>query len=209
MATQGAEGECRLAEHGDGIQLSVGVQYRNGRTLAYRPRVLTTVRPRLRPSRDMPEEEHPWESKTTRRSCDASTRRSGIKATSRSPMRSLPTITGGMTYGPARRCQVPAGQAQIAEDFRRAFPDLRFDVDLLLGEHDLVVTRWTATGTQFRAVEVDRANGQASHVSRRQHLSLRRRQGRRDLEPPRRPWAHGPGRGTGLRGELRERLTWC
>ena len=41
----------------------------------------------------------------------------------------------------------PAGQAKIAEDFRRAFPDLRFEVDLLFGEDDLVVARWTATGT--------------------------------------------------------------
>jgi steroid delta-isomerase-like uncharacterized protein len=41
----------------------------------------------------------------------------------------------------------PAGQAKIAEDFRRAFPDLRFEVDLVLGEDDLVAARWTATGT--------------------------------------------------------------
>jgi steroid delta-isomerase-like uncharacterized protein len=41
----------------------------------------------------------------------------------------------------------PAGQAKIAEDFRRAFPDLRFVVDLLLADGALVAARWTATGT--------------------------------------------------------------
>ena len=41
----------------------------------------------------------------------------------------------------------PAGQARIAADFRRAFPDLRFTIDLLFGEDDLVAARWTASGT--------------------------------------------------------------
>jgi steroid delta-isomerase-like uncharacterized protein len=41
-----------------------------------------------------------------------------------------------------------AGMAKIAADFRRAFPDARWHVDLLLGEDDLVAVRWTATGTQ-------------------------------------------------------------
>lgn len=40
-----------------------------------------------------------------------------------------------------------SGQARIAADFRRAFPDLRFRLDLLLGEDDLVAARWTASGT--------------------------------------------------------------
>jgi len=43
----------------------------------------------------------------------------------------------------------PAGQARVAEDFRRAFPDLRFSVDLILAEGDLVAARWTATGTNL------------------------------------------------------------
>jgi steroid delta-isomerase-like uncharacterized protein len=41
----------------------------------------------------------------------------------------------------------PGGQAKIAGDFRRAFPDLKWGVDLVLGEDDLVAARWTATGT--------------------------------------------------------------
>ena len=40
-----------------------------------------------------------------------------------------------------------AGQVRVASDFRRAFPDLRYTVDLLLGDEDLVAARWTASGT--------------------------------------------------------------
>lgn len=39
------------------------------------------------------------------------------------------------------------GQRTIAADFRRAFPDLRMSVDLVLAEGDLVAARWTTTGT--------------------------------------------------------------
>jgi predicted ester cyclase len=41
----------------------------------------------------------------------------------------------------------PAGQALIAEQFRGAFPDLEWRVDLILGDGDLVAARWTASGT--------------------------------------------------------------
>jgi steroid delta-isomerase-like uncharacterized protein len=40
-----------------------------------------------------------------------------------------------------------AGQAAIAEGFRRAFPDLEWQVDFVLAEDDLVAARWTASGT--------------------------------------------------------------
>jgi steroid delta-isomerase-like uncharacterized protein len=48
---------------------------------------------------------------------------------------------------PGEALRGPAGQAKIAEDFRRAFPDLRFEVELVLGDSDLVAARWTAQGT--------------------------------------------------------------
>jgi steroid delta-isomerase-like uncharacterized protein len=41
----------------------------------------------------------------------------------------------------------PAGQKQIAADFRAAFPDLHFTLELLVAEADMVVGRWTAIGT--------------------------------------------------------------
>ena len=44
-----------------------------------------------------------------------------------------------------------AGQALIAEQFRRAFPDIEWRVDLVLGEADLVAARWTASGTHAGA----------------------------------------------------------
>ena len=40
----------------------------------------------------------------------------------------------------------PAGQTKIALDFRRAFPDVDWHVDLILGDGEFVVGRWTATG---------------------------------------------------------------
>jgi steroid delta-isomerase-like uncharacterized protein len=45
--------------------------------------------------------------------------------------------------------QGPAGQKKIADEFRAAFPDLQVTVDLIIGEHDFVVGRWTATGTHL------------------------------------------------------------
>ena len=41
----------------------------------------------------------------------------------------------------------PAGQKKIAADFRKAFPDLRWNVELHVAEGDYVVGRWTAEGT--------------------------------------------------------------
>ena len=48
---------------------------------------------------------------------------------------------------PSQAAAGAAGQAQIAEQFRRAFPDLRWRIDLVLAEDDLVAARWTASGT--------------------------------------------------------------
>jgi len=41
----------------------------------------------------------------------------------------------------------PEGQKQIAAAFRAAFPDLRWDVEILVGADEFVVGRWTASGT--------------------------------------------------------------
>jgi|SRR5438552_10147622 len=43
----------------------------------------------------------------------------------------------------------PEGQKRIAADFRSAFPDLRFEVELLIAERDYVAGRWTASGTHL------------------------------------------------------------
>ena len=48
---------------------------------------------------------------------------------------------------PTQALPGPAGQAKIAADFRAAFPDLRMELDLILGDGDLVAARWTAEGT--------------------------------------------------------------
>lgn len=52
---------------------------------------------------------------------------------------------------PGRAAPGAAGQAMIAERFRRAFPDLDWQVDLVLGDGDLVAARWTASGTHSEA----------------------------------------------------------
>lgn len=48
---------------------------------------------------------------------------------------------------PTQALPGPAGMAKLAGDFRRAFPDVRWRVDILLGEGDLVAAQWTAAGT--------------------------------------------------------------
>ena len=61
----------------------------------------------------------------------------------------------------------PAGQKKIADDFHRAFPDLEVAVDLIVAEDEFV------------------ADPPPSDLLGRQHLPLRGRQSRRDLESPR------------------------
>jgi steroid delta-isomerase-like uncharacterized protein len=41
----------------------------------------------------------------------------------------------------------PEGQKQIAHAFRSAFPDLRFEVEIVIADGDYVAARWTARGT--------------------------------------------------------------
>lgn len=41
----------------------------------------------------------------------------------------------------------PEGQKQIASAFRAAFPDLRFEVEIVIAENEYVAARWTASGT--------------------------------------------------------------
>jgi steroid delta-isomerase-like uncharacterized protein len=52
-------------------------------------------------------------------------------------------------FRPAQALPGPEGQKKIADDFRAAFPDLRVTVDLVFGEGDMVLGRWTATGTHL------------------------------------------------------------
>jgi steroid delta-isomerase-like uncharacterized protein len=39
------------------------------------------------------------------------------------------------------------GQKRITADFRVAFPDLRFEVEIMIAEDEFVAARWTARGT--------------------------------------------------------------
>jgi steroid delta-isomerase-like uncharacterized protein len=41
----------------------------------------------------------------------------------------------------------PAGQKAVAQRFRAAFPDVHLQVEALIAERDLVVARWTMSGT--------------------------------------------------------------
>ena len=48
---------------------------------------------------------------------------------------------------PTQAAPGPEGQKQIARAFRAAFPDLRFEVEMVIAEDEYVMARWTASGT--------------------------------------------------------------
>lgn len=50
---------------------------------------------------------------------------------------------------PSEALRGPAGMKQIAADFRSAFPDLRFEVEIVIAEDDFVAARWTASGNHL------------------------------------------------------------
>src|SRR5436190_8552193 len=97
--------------------------------------------------------------------------RPGTRPAALAPLRDSLSATPHRPGGP--------GQALIAEQFRRAFPDLEWRVDLLVGEGDLVAARWTATGTHS-GLGRGGTDGKACDVLGPELLSLRRqRKGRR------------------------------
>jgi steroid delta-isomerase-like uncharacterized protein len=54
---------------------------------------------------------------------------------------------------------------EFAGIYRRAFPDLRFTIDELIAEGDLLAARWTGTGTQRGDLPGVPATGRQSTVS--------------------------------------------
>lgn len=66
---------------------------------------------------------------------------------------------------PTQALPGPGGQAKIAADFRAAFPDLRMELDLILGEGDLVAARWTTEGTNTGAWARRPATGKRAKFS--------------------------------------------
>ncbi|MBG1231136.1 ester cyclase [Aestuariivirga litoralis] len=50
---------------------------------------------------------------------------------------------------PTQALPGPSGQEKVASDFRQAFPDIHYRIDLAIAEDDLVCLRWTATGTMM------------------------------------------------------------
>ena len=66
---------------------------------------------------------------------------------------------------PTQALPGPGGQSKIAEDFRSAFPDLQMELDLILGEGDLVAARWTTEGTNTGAWAGRPATGKRARFS--------------------------------------------
>ena len=66
---------------------------------------------------------------------------------------------------PTQAAPGPEGQKRIARDFRGAFPDLRFDVEMIIAEGDFVAARWTASGTNLGAWGSTAATGRRATFS--------------------------------------------
>jgi predicted ester cyclase len=52
---------------------------------------------------------------------------------------------------PTQPAPGPEGMKRITADFRAAFPDLRFEVEIVIAEDEFVAARWTASGTHTGA----------------------------------------------------------
>jgi hypothetical protein len=101
---------------------------------------------------------------------------------------------------PTRALPGAAGMAKMAADFRRAFPDARWGVDILLGEGELVAGTVDSDRHTYRRMGRRRARWESRHLLRGEHLSVPpRRESRRNLERPGRPWLHGAAWGIRLR----------
>jgi steroid delta-isomerase-like uncharacterized protein len=110
---------------------------------------------------------------------------------------------------PAQAAPGAAGQARIAEQFRQAFPDLQWRIDLVFGEADLVAGRCTASGTHTGSWGDLPPTGKRAEFSGVNIFRFgRRRQSRRDLESSRRPRLDESARRGRLRGRtVRPQLT--
>lgn len=66
---------------------------------------------------------------------------------------------------PVQAAPGPAGMKRITEQFRVAFPDLQLTVELIVGEGDYVVGRWSANGTHTGPWGDVAATGKAASFS--------------------------------------------
>lgn len=69
------------------------------------------------------------------------------------------------TQNPFADVHGPDGARRLIEMYRQAFPDVSFTVEEQIAERDLVVTRWTATGTNDGDIMGMPATGRTSTVT--------------------------------------------